>query len=263
MRMGLRKREYPEIGEFVIGTATKIQDHGAYVNLDEFGKVGYIPIGEISSTWVKNIRDFIREGQKAVLKVIRIDEKRGHIDLSLKKVTEREKKEKLIQWKRAKRAEKIFEEVASSLKKDFSEAVESVGIPLEDHFGDLYTAMEVAVVEGPQALVKVGIPEIWAKAISERAKEYIEPPTVKVTGVLHLNSTKPKGIEDIKRALFEGEERVRARGGNVEITYMGAPRYRIEVTARDYRTAEEILRETAKNIIDSIVKAGGAGSFSR
>ncbi|MEM4157927.1 MAG: S1 RNA-binding domain-containing protein, partial [Candidatus Methanomethylicaceae archaeon] len=132
--MGLRKREYPEIGEFVIGTAVKIQDHGAYVNLDEFNKTGYIPIGEIASTWVKNIRDYIKEGQKVVLKVIRVDEKKGHIDLSLKKVTEREKKEKLIQWKRTKRAEKILEEVASSLKKDFSEAVEKVGIPLEDQF---------------------------------------------------------------------------------------------------------------------------------
>lgn len=261
--MGLRKREYPEIGEFVIGTATKIQDHGAYVNLDEFNKSGYIPIGEIASTWVKNIRDYVREGQKVVLKVIRVDDKRGHVDLSLKKVTEREKKEKLIQWKRAKRAEKLLEGVASYLKKDLSEAVEKVGIPLEDHFGDLYTAMEMAVAEGPQALAKVGIPEVWAKAIHEAAKEHIEPPTVQVTGVLQLNSTKPKGIEDIKRALSEGEEGARSKGGKLEITYLGAPRYRIEVTAKDYRSAEDILRDTAEKIIEKVVEAGGSGTFSR
>ncbi|MGC8936574.1 MAG: translation initiation factor IF-2 subunit alpha, partial [Candidatus Methanomethylicaceae archaeon] len=230
---------------------------------DEFNKTGYIPIGEIASTWVKNIRDYIKEGQKVVLKVIRVDEKRGHIDLSLKKVTEREKKEKLIQWKRSKRAEKILEEVASSLKKDFSEAVEKVGIPLEDYFGDLYSAMEAAVAEGHKALVKAGIPEVWAKAIHEAAKEHIEPPTVQVTGVLQLNSTKPKGIEDIKKALLEGEERARNKGGKLEITYLGAPRYRIEVTAKDYRTAEEILRETAERIIERVVEAGGTGSFSR
>ncbi|MDH5811425.1 MAG: translation initiation factor IF-2 subunit alpha [Candidatus Methanomethylicaceae archaeon] len=261
--MGLRKREYPEIGEFVIGTAVKIQDHGAYVNLDEFNKTGYIPIGEIASTWVKNIRDYIKEGQKVVLKVIRVDEKKGHIDLSLKKVTEREKKEKLIQWKRTKRAEKILEEVASSLKKDFSEAVEKVGIPLEDQFGDLYTAMEAAVAEGYQALVDAGIPETWAKAIQDAAKEHIEPPMVQVTGVLQLNSTKPKGIEDIKRALLEGEERARNKGGKLEITYLGAPRYRIEVTAKDYRTAEEILKETAETIIERLAEVGGSGTFTR
>ncbi|MGQ9759526.1 MAG: translation initiation factor IF-2 subunit alpha [Candidatus Methanomethylicaceae archaeon] len=261
--MGLRKKEFPEIGEFVIATATKIQDHGAYVNLDEFDKVGYIPIGEIASTWVRNIRDFVREGQKLVLKVIRIDEKRGHIDLSLKKVTEREKKEKLIEWKKTKRAEKILEEVSASLKKDFSEAVEKVGVPLENYFGDLYTAIEVSVLEGPKALVKAGIPETWAKAINEKAREYIEPPTVKVAGVLQLSSTKPKGIEDIKRALLAGEERARIKGGDLEITYLGAPRYRVEVTARDYRAAEEILREVAENIIDTVVEAGGSGSFTR
>jgi len=261
--MGLRKREYPEIGEFVIGTAVKIQDHGAYVNLDEFNKVGYIPIGEIASTWVKNIRDYVKEGQKVVLKVIRVDEKKGHIDLSLKKVTEREKKEKLIQWKRAKRAEKILKDVASSLNKDFSEAVERVGIPLEDRFGDLYTAMEMAVTEGHQALVRAGIPVTWAKAIYEAAKEHIEPPTVQVTGILQLNSRRPKGIEDIKKALLEGEERARSKGGKLEITYLGAPRYRIEVTAKDYRSAEEILRETAETIVEKLVEAGGTGSFTR
>jgi translation initiation factor 2 subunit 1 len=86
---------------------------------------------------------------------------------------------------------------------------------------------------------------------------------VHVAGVLQLNSTKPRGIEDIKRALLEGEEKARSKGGKLEITYLGAPRYRIEVTAKDYRTAEEIIKETAETIIERITEAGGSGTFSR
>jgi len=254
----LRKRDFPEVGELVIATPVKIYDHGAYVNLDEFEKVGYVPIGEVASTWVRNIRDYIKEGHKLVLKVIRVDEKKGHIDLSLKKVTDRERKEKLIQWKRAKKSEKILEEVASELKKSMKEAIEKIGIPLEDRFGDLYAAMEASVINGPKVLIEAGIPEDWANKIYEIAKHHIEPPIVKISGVLTLKSTKPKGIEDIKTALLLGEE-----NENIEITNLGAPRYRIEVTAKDYKTAEAILKEVVDKIINKITELGGVGSFTR
>jgi translation initiation factor 2 subunit 1 len=261
--MVLRKKDYPEIGEYVIATAVKLQEHGVYVNLDEFEKNGYIPIGEIASTWVKNIKDFVKEGQKLVLKVIRIDDKKGHIDLSLRKVTEREKKDKRIQWKKSKRAEKLLEGAAKSLNKDYAEAVKSVGIPLEDYFGDLYAALEAVTTKGPDALKPAGMPESWAKVLYETAKDHIETPAVQVTGIIQLNSPKPRGVEDIKRALLEGKKVTPKNGGKVEITYLGAPRYRVVVTAKDYKIAEEIMKETADTIISKITSAGGSGSFVR
>jgi translation initiation factor 2 subunit 1 len=263
MQMVLRKKDYPEIGEYVIATAANLQEHGVYVNLDEFEKNGYIPIGEIASTWVKNIKDFVKEGQKLVLKVIRIDDKKGHIDLSLRKVTEREKKDKLIQWKKSKKAEKLLEAASKSLNKDYSEAVKGVGVPLEDYFGDLYAALEAVSSKGPEALKKAGINEIWAKALYEAAKDHIETPVVQVSGIIRLNTNRPKGAEDIKKAILESKKVTPKSGGQMEITYLGAPRYRIKVTARDYKIAEEIMKETADIIIAKITSAGGSGSFVR
>ncbi|MEM1753789.1 MAG: hypothetical protein QXW21_05920, partial [Candidatus Methanomethylicaceae archaeon] len=97
-----------------------------------------------------------------------------------------------------------------------------------------------------------------ANKIYEIAKHHIEPPIVKISGVLTLKSTKPKGIEDIKTALLLGEE-----NENIEITNLGAPRYRIEVTAKDYKTAEAILKEVVDKIINKITELGGVGSFTR
>jgi predicted RNA-binding protein with RPS1 domain len=52
----MNKKEFPEVGELVIGDVTDVFPYGAFVKLDEYDKVGMIHIKEISSAWVKNIR---------------------------------------------------------------------------------------------------------------------------------------------------------------------------------------------------------------
>jgi translation initiation factor 2 subunit 1 len=261
--MVFRRKDYPESGEYVIATAVKLEGHGVYVNLDEYGKGGYVPIGEVASTWVKNIRDFVKEGQKLVLKVIRVDDRKGHVDLSIRKVTEREKKDKLIQYKKSKKAEKLLESAAKSLNIEYDEAVSTVGIPLEDHFGDLYSALEAASAKGASAISAVGIPENWAKALYEISKDHVEPPVVQVSGVIQISSTKAKGVEDIKKAIVEGKKASAGQEVKTKITYVGAPRYRIVVTAKDYKTAEDTMKHAVDAITTKITSQGGTATFAR
>ncbi len=54
------------------------------LNLTSTINEGLLHVSEISSSWIRNIRDFVREGQKMVLKVLRVDLEKGHIDLSLR-----------------------------------------------------------------------------------------------------------------------------------------------------------------------------------
>jgi len=54
--MSISKKEYPEEGEFVVGTVKNVQNFGAFVSLDEYtGKEGFIHIAEIATGWVKRI----------------------------------------------------------------------------------------------------------------------------------------------------------------------------------------------------------------
>ncbi len=64
--MAERKPEWPEIGDLVIATIETVTDYGAYAKLDEYNKRGLLHVSEISSSWIRNIRDFVREGQKMV-----------------------------------------------------------------------------------------------------------------------------------------------------------------------------------------------------
>src|SRR4030066_358090 len=108
--MSERKPAFPEIGDLIIATIETVTDYGAYAKLDEYNKRGLLHVSEISSSWIRNIRDFVREGQKMVLKVLRVDLEKGHIDLSLRRVTKRERIEKILSWKRERKADALIKE---------------------------------------------------------------------------------------------------------------------------------------------------------
>ena len=67
------QKELPDVSEFVIIKITKIMPHGAYCRLIEYNSDAYLPISEVSSGWIKNIHEFIKEGQQDVAKVIFVD----------------------------------------------------------------------------------------------------------------------------------------------------------------------------------------------
>lgn len=70
-----------EVGSIVTGKVVSITKFGAFVDLE--GKTGMIHISEIASTYVKEIRDFVTEGQELNVKVLSISPD-GKISLSLK-----------------------------------------------------------------------------------------------------------------------------------------------------------------------------------
>jgi translation initiation factor 2 subunit 1 len=254
------KVEYPEGGDLVVCSVQNVKNFGAFVSLDEYGgKEGFIHVRDVATGWVKYIRDHVREGQKIVCKVLSVDKERGHIDLSLKQVNEHQKREKIQEWKNEKKAEKLLEIVGTKMGKNLDEAYAEAGEKLINEFGELYSAFEEVTVN-PDALKEVGLDKKWAAAVTEVAKENIQTPSVTIDGVLEISNPKSDGIDHIKKALAIGVDTDEA---SVNIHYVGAPKYRITVTAEDYKVAEQELKATVTKITAAVQKAGGAAGFKR
>ncbi len=256
-----RDDEWPEVGELVISTVNKITDYGAYVTLDEYGKEGFLHISEISSGWIRNIRNHIREGQKVVLKVLRVDPERNQIDLSLRRVTQRERREKILLWKRARKTESLLRSASQKLGLTLEELYEKIADPIERSFSDIYEGLEAAAREGVEALLRVGVPKEIAEVLTEIAKERIRVSAVKVRGVLNLTCTKPDGVLRIKEALLKAKKSGFKRGSNIRIYVIAPPKYQVEVAAKDYKEANAILKKVVNTAISTITRLGGQGSF--
>ncbi len=257
----MERSGWPEESDLVVCTVKKVTDFGAFVELDEYGhKEGLIHISEVASGWVKYIRDHVREGQKIVCKVLYVDESKHHIDLSLKDVNEHQRREKIRQWKNEQKAEKWIQYVAKTTKTSQEDLNKLINL-IYEKFGSVYSVFEKSRVS-ISVLTDIGISKEFAEMIKKVANENLKKPQVEIAGYVDLTCSLPDGIDYIRKALTAAGE-VNGEDIDVDISYTGAPRYRIHVIAPDYKKAEGILKKSAQNAINIIEKAGGTGEFHR
>ena len=253
----------PDEGELVVVTVKTVKQNGAYVDLDEFpGIEGFIFIGEIASGWVKNIRAYVRYGQRLICKVMRTRKDGTSLELSLKSVSEERRRDRLQEWKNEQRAHqllKVLGEKVSWSEEEVSETAEE----LIDAFGTLYTAFEEAAMsEG--SIVDAGFEGDWIEPFIEIAVENIIPDFVEIRGIIELSINAPNRIELIRDALLAAEE-YSDKEKEIEVSchYNGAPEYRIELKAPDFKTAEDIWESATSAAVGKMVECGGEATAYR
>ncbi len=249
------RKDLPEVGDLVVVTIRNVKNFGANVKLDEYeGKEGFIHIAEVATGWVKHIRDHLREGQRTVCKVLNVDKQRGYIDLSLKRVNDHQKREKISQWKNEQKSAKLLELAAEQLSLTVEECEEEFASDLRKMYGTLYEAFEEAAADEDWLPEREGA---WKQVIVKIAKENVVPPWVQIGGFIEAYSLSPDGIDKIRESLGAGN----AEG--VSIQYAGAPRYRITVRDKDYKSAEDTLKKSVQSITDSGKKNNVVLEFER
>ncbi len=247
-----KSKMYPRRGELVVGEIKKIDEYGAYIDISEYEKEGFIPRTEVSSVWVKDIKHFIKEKQRVVARVIRVNPSKGLIDLSLKAVREEETKKTLQEWKRRRKGKYLLQLVARKTNKSLEEVYRKIGNPFEREFGDVLAGFENIVFEGTSFLDKMKLERDLKEELIRVAEANIESPVVNLTNYVELVSIAPNGVERIKQTLIAAKEENSVDEAKIEITNVGSPRYRISVTTSDFKKAEERM----KKIINSIIKYG-------
>ena len=253
----------PSEGELVVAVVREVKQNGAYVDIDEYdGIEGFIFIGEIASGWVKNIRAFVRPGQRLICKVLRTRKDNKSLELSLKSVSEERKRDRLAQWKNEERAKQLLKVLAEQVGWSEVELAETQ-MELTESYATLYGAFEEAA-KVPESLEEVGFEGDWIAAFIEIAVKNIIPDTVEIRGRFVLNVDQAEGINVIKEALIAAEN-ISDEESELIVTchYDGAPSYRIDLKAPDFKTAEEAWDHATTACIEIIQNAGGSAEAER
>ncbi|MCD6367842.1 MAG: S1 RNA-binding domain-containing protein [Candidatus Aenigmarchaeota archaeon] len=240
-----RKEKYPEVGELVIGTVKEVNPYSVFISLDEYpGRVGMIHISEVARKWVRDIRNWAKKGQKTVCLVMDVDKEKDHITLSWKRISDRDKNNRLQRWKRDEKGEKLLSDLAKKKKMSLDKAYEKIGYDLQENFRDMLEPFELALRKGPEYLERRGLSKKWAEEILKIAKERIKIKEVKITKEVEIKSYEPDGIEKIKRAF---KEIVKKYG--LEFKYLAAPKYALSISTKDPKEGEKILNKAVEEIM--------------
>ena len=122
------------------------------------------------------------------------------------------------------------------------------------NYGSLTDCFLETSKEGIKVLEELNLPPEITKELSTLVTEKIKPKEIKITTNLNLPSNAPNGIEIIKKAIKKAQELAIKEKYKIKISYLGAPKYCLEVFASDYKIAEKEASKIAETITDSLKK---------
>ncbi|GFN41396.1 MAG: S1 RNA-binding domain-containing protein [Thaumarchaeota archaeon] len=258
--MSTKVEELPEQGEIVIATVTKIMDHGAYVSLDEYdGLQGFLHVSEIAPGWIRSVGRYVKEGEKKVLLVKKVRLERTDIDLSLKQVSTDQKKKKLLEVKRHEKGSTLIKKVQEKAKLSTGD-IEKLEDALYSKYDSIYDAFMDIARNGISVIEELKVPKKAVSALEEISSK-MKLPSVEIRGVLEISNKMSDGVEIIKNTLLDVMKD--ENGKNIQITYLGAPKYRLAITAQDFKLAEKIMKPVLEDIQQTIEKKKGTFKFTR
>jgi translation initiation factor 2 subunit 1 len=184
------------------------------------------------------------------------------LELSLKSVSEERRRGRLQEWKNEQRAQQLLKVLAEKVGWN-EEMMNEQATELMDAFGGLYASFEEAAMQ-EGALENAGFEGEWMTPFIEIAIENIIPPFVEVRGTLTLSINVIDGVSVIRSAL-EAAESLSNEEEEIDVKcfYDGAPSYRIELKAPDFKVAETTWEKATEAVVNHMAAAGGEAIAQR
>jgi translation initiation factor 2 subunit 1 len=250
-----RREGFPESDELVLSTVTKVLPHVVFVNLDEYDRGGLVHISEIAPGRIRNIREYVELGKKIVCKVLRIDREKGHIDLSLRRVSEMEKKKKVEAIKQEQKAEKVIEMVALQLKKKTHDVYETLTAQVFQRYSFVHLFFKdiaIGKAKASDLIQDKAMADVFQPIVMERFK----PAKVNIKGSLIIKSYESNGVEVVKEIVGKIEQK-KKNSATLSIVYSGGGKYRTTIEAGNYKDAEKTVA-SIEDFVEGVKKAEAA-----
>ncbi len=209
-------------GDNLICVVEKIENNVVLVKTLYEGIKGTIISSEIAAGRIKNIREFVVPNKIIVCKVLEVFP--DHLNLSLRRVSSKEKNEILNSYKK----EKDFENALKSLlKENSSEIIEKI----KKDFKTLTEFFNTAEKENKiiESYIPLDLKENFEKILIKKKKN------AEKKAIINLNCFSEDGIEKIKKVLSIEKE-------GISIKYIAAGKFLLTIIDEDFKKADSKLR---------------------
>lgn len=220
--------EYQE-GDLVLCTVESVSGTVVFVNLPDKTK-GTIISSEIAPGRIKNMRQYVVPNKKIVCKILRISPDKNHIDLSLRRVTMKERKEVMQKFKQEQATKMAFKQI-------LKDSTEETTNKILEKFSTLNEFLEKSKEDNSlleKYIPKNAIEQI--KKIAEKKKKEIS-----LNFEIKLKCLESDGVKKIKN-IFDFKE------DKIKITYLSAGRFQLKITADDFKSGKHASTEILEKL---------------
>ncbi|KRZ07990.1 Eukaryotic translation initiation factor 2 subunit 1 [Trichinella zimbabwensis] len=255
--------KYPQVEDTVVVTVRSIAEMGAYVSLLEYNNIeGMILLSELSRRRIRSVNKLIRVGRSECVVVIRVDEDKGYIDLSKRRVYTKDLIECEERFAKAKAVYSILRHVADQLGYDSDNQLEDLLNRTAWHFDRKYNRKAASyevfkkAVNDESVLDECDIDDATKEKILENIRKRLTPQAVRIRADVEVSCFGYDGIDAVKAALSEGLK-CSTEEMPIKINLIAPPLY--VVTTSTFERAEGLaaVNATLERIRESIESNNG------
>ena len=254
------ENEYPELESLVTVNVRNIADMGAYVSLLEYNNIeGMILLSELSRRRIRSIHKLIRVGRNEVVMVLRVDQEKGYIDLSKRRVSPEDVAACEDKYNKAKAVHGVLRHLADRKGLYLTELYEKIGWPLYRKYGHAYDAFKLALIEDGDAkdpFEELEIPDEIKEDMKTYIRRRLAPQPIKIRADIEVHCFTYAGIDAIREALFAG---INCGGENtqIKIKLISPPIYVLSTMTLEKDAGIALLNKAIDTIKETIEKHGG------
>ena len=257
------EKKLPDVDQVVMVTVSEITDLGAYVKLLEYdGAKGLILMTEMSRKRIRSINKLVRVGRNECVLVTRVDQEKGYLDLSKRRVVHEDIKQTEEKYSRCKTVNQILRHVGELLDYEDNKQLEDLYKRTAWFFdkkyatsGGSYERFKEAA-QKPEVLDELDMDPHTKEYLLKEIKRKLTPQAVKVRADVEVCCYAYEGIDAVKTALraglaFSSEE------VPLKINLIAPPLYVISVTLLNEEKGVEVVKKSMAAIKESIEAAEG------
>jgi translation initiation factor 2 alpha subunit (eIF-2alpha) len=224
-----------EEGDMVLCTVDRIAGTVVFVKIEGEEKEGSIILSEIAPGRIRNLREYVIPKKKIVCKVLKISG--GNISLSLRRVTQKEKKEVMDAYNQGRSYASILKSV---VKEKSNEIIDK--ITKEGRLYDFFEEARINPKKLEELIGKENAKKIMDIILEQKKKKKI------IKRTISLKTQEPDGIHLIKSIL--------ENPGTIEIKYLSAGKYSLKIETEDGKKGEQELKTFLEKIEKKAKDAG-------
>mmetsp|Transcript_19547 Transcript_19547/g.24637 ORF Transcript_19547/g.24637 Transcript_19547/m.24637 type:complete len:342 (+) Transcript_19547:105-1130(+) len=255
------ENEFPELESLVMVNVRNIADMGVYVSLLEYKNIeGMILLSELSRRRIRSIHKLIRVGRNEVVMVLRVDQEKGYIDLSKRRVSPEDVAACEDKFKKANAVHGVLRHLADRRGLYLEELYQQVGWPLYRKYGHAYDAFKLALTEGETGVKdpfeELVIPEEIKTELKMYIRRRLAPKAVKIRADIEVSCFTYEGIDAIREALFAGIA-CGSENTSIKVKLIAPPIYTISTMSLEKDAGVALLQKAIDTIKSSITPKGG------